>query len=161
MELFMKYPHEVQEELLHNLLSKAQQTEMGMRYNFEAIKNYEDFRSQVPLSNYESVESQIERCRQGVQNIFWPTPIKWFAKSSGTTNAKSKFIPVSVESLEDCHYKAGKDMLSCILTIMKIRNYFLVNVCVSVEVVNYTITTTVTLEIFPPSSFKTFLFGLN
>ena len=111
IELFIKYPHEVQEELLNNLLSKAQKTEMGMRYNFEAIKNYEDFRSQVPLSNYESVESQIERCRQGVQNIFWPTPIKWFAKSSGTTNSKSKFIPVSVESLEDCHYKAGKDML--------------------------------------------------
>ena len=60
IELFIKYPHEVQEELLNNLLSKAQQTEMGIRYNFEAIKNYEDFKSQVPLSNYESVESQIE-----------------------------------------------------------------------------------------------------
>ena len=61
---------------------------------------------------YEDIEPQIERCRKGEQNIFWPTPIKWFAKSSGTTNAKSKFIPVSTEALENCHYKAGKDMLS-------------------------------------------------
>ena len=112
IELFIKYPHEVQEELLHNLLSKAHQTEIGMRYGFESIKNYDDFKNQIPLSNYESIESQIKRCRQGTQNIFWPTPIKWFAKSSGTTNSKSKFIPVSAEALEDCHYKAGKDMLS-------------------------------------------------
>lgn len=112
IELFIKYPHEVQEELLHNLLSKAHQTEIGMRYGFESIKNYDDFKNQIPLSNYESIESQIKRCRQGTQNIFWPTPIKWFAKSSGTTNSKSKFIPVSAQALEDCHYKAGKDMLS-------------------------------------------------
>lgn len=112
IELFIKYPHEVQEELLHNLLSKAHQTEIGIRYGFESIKNYDDFKNQIPLSNYESIESQIKRCRQGTQNIFWPTPIKWFAKSSGTTNSKSKFIPVSAEALEDCHYKAGKDMLS-------------------------------------------------
>ncbi|MDG1023986.1 MAG: GH3 auxin-responsive promoter family protein [Flavobacteriaceae bacterium] len=112
IELFIKYPHEVQEELLHQLLSKANLTEIGMRYGFDSIKNYTDFKNQVPLSNYETFESQIERCRKGTQNIFWPTPIKWFAKSSGTTNSKSKFIPVSTEALEDCHYKAGKDMLS-------------------------------------------------
>ena len=112
MELFMKYPQEVQNELLSELLSKAQNTETGIRYDFRNIENYEAFRANVPLSTYESMASQIDRCRKGIQNIFWPSPIKWFAKSSGTTNAKSKFIPVSTEALEDCHYKAGKDMLS-------------------------------------------------
>mgnify|MGYP002879951664 FL=1 len=112
MELFMKYPHEVQNELLRELLKKAQETETGINYNFKEITNYNDFRKNIPLSTYESIAPQIERCRSGVQNIFWPTPIKWFAKSSGTTDAKSKFIPVSDEALEDCHYKAGKDMLS-------------------------------------------------
>jgi hypothetical protein len=112
MELFMKYPQEVQNELLSELLSKAQNTETGIRYDFRNIENYEAYRANVPLSTYESMASQIERCRKGTQNIFWPSPIKWFAKSSGTTNAKSKFIPVSTEALEDCHYKAGKDMLS-------------------------------------------------
>ena len=112
MELFLKYPEEVQNELLSELLKKAQDTETGIRYNFKDIINYEEFRNNIPLSTYESIAPQIERCRSGIQNIFWPTPIKWFAKSSGTTNAKSKFIPVSTEALEDCHYKAGKDMLS-------------------------------------------------
>ncbi|MEK9613010.1 MAG: GH3 auxin-responsive promoter family protein [Flavobacteriaceae bacterium] len=112
IELFMKYPHEVQAELLHDLLRKAQKTEFGKRYQFDTIQNYDDFKNQVPLCTYESIESEIERCRRGTQNIFWPTPIKWFAKSSGTTQSKSKFIPVSNDALENCHYKAGKDMLS-------------------------------------------------
>ena len=119
MELFMKYPSEVQEELLSELINKAQDTEVGIRYGFESIKNYSDFREQVPLSTYESIASQIERCRSGTQNIFWPTPIKWFAKSSGTTNARSKYIPVSTEALEDCHYKAGKDMYPFISTTIQ------------------------------------------
>ena len=112
IELFMKYPQEVQTELLGTLLNKAQKTETGLRYDFKNIKDYSEFRNTVPLCTYETIAPQIERCRKGDQNIFWPTPIKWFAKSSGTTNAKSKFIPVSNEALEDCHYKAGKDMLS-------------------------------------------------
>ena len=112
IELFLKYPKEVQNELLIELLKKAEDTETGIRYNFKGISNYKEFKENIPLSTYESIASQIERCRNGTQNIFWPTPIKWFAKSSGTTNAKSKFIPVSTEALEDCHYKAGKDMLS-------------------------------------------------
>ena len=74
--------------------------------------NYDDFKNRLPIVSYENIYEEIERCRKGEQNIFWPSPIKWFAKSSGTTNSKSKFIPISTESLEDCHYKAGKDMLS-------------------------------------------------
>ena len=112
MELFMKYPNEVQNELLHELIKKASKTEAGKLYDFKTIKSYNIFKSRVPLCNYDDIELNIERCRKGEQNIFWPSNIKWFAKSSGTTNSKSKFIPLSSEALEDCHYKAGKDMLS-------------------------------------------------
>lgn len=111
MELFLKYPEDVQKELLLQLIYKARQTEIGKEYGFSSINNYTDFARKVPIKKYESIEPLIERCRRGEQNIFWPTSIKWFAKSSGTTNAKSKFIPVSDEALEDCHFKAGKDML--------------------------------------------------
>ncbi|MDT0649738.1 GH3 auxin-responsive promoter family protein [Autumnicola edwardsiae] len=111
MELFIKYPHEVQHELLKNLISKAKNTEVGRKYDFASIKGYQDFADRVPVQKYEDYEPNIERSRRGENNIFWPTPIKWFAKSSGTTNAKSKFIPVSDDSLENCHYAAGKDML--------------------------------------------------
>lgn len=111
MELFIKYPNEVQQELLRHLLYKARNTEFGRKYDFAGISNYEDFSKKIPVFSYEEYEPEIERCRQGENNILWPTPIKWFAKSSGTTNAKSKFIPVSDDSLEDCHYAAGKDML--------------------------------------------------
>ena len=112
MELFMKYPNEVQQELLHDLLNSARKTEVGISNDFGSIEHYDDFKNRLPIVGYEDIVDQIERCRIGEQNILWPTPIKWFAKSSGTTNAKSKFIPISNESLEDCHYKAGKDMLS-------------------------------------------------
>ncbi|TDN87116.1 GH3 auxin-responsive promoter [Salegentibacter sp. 24] len=111
MELFIKYPHEVQDELLKNLLTKAKNTEIGRKYNFPEITNYNQFANRVPIQKYEDYEACIERSRQGENNIFWPTPIKWFAKSSGTTSAKSKFIPVSEDSLEHCHYRAGKDLL--------------------------------------------------
>tara|TARA_R110001592_G_scaffold264121_2_gene529462 strand:- start:184 stop:1692 length:1509 start_codon:yes stop_codon:yes gene_type:complete len=109
--LFLKYPNDVQEELLLKLIATAKNTEFGKENGFSSIKNYKDFTLKVPIQKYESIEPLIERCRKGEQNLFWPTHIKWFAKSSGTTNAKSKFIPVSDEALEYCHMKAGKDML--------------------------------------------------
>lgn len=111
IELFLKYPNEVQNELLLNLIDFAKDTEIGRRYDFASIKSYSDFAARIPVSTYEENHDNIERSRKGENNIFWPTPIKWFAKSSGTTNSKSKFIPVSTESLEDCHYAAGKDLL--------------------------------------------------
>ncbi|MES2484583.1 MAG: GH3 auxin-responsive promoter family protein [Bacteroidota bacterium] len=111
MELFLKYPNEVQEELLHNLVLTAENTNLGRKYDFASIKNYRTFAERIPVSTYEDLEPLIEQTRRGEQNVFWPTPIKWFAKSSGTTNAKSKFIPVSSNALEDCHYKASKDLL--------------------------------------------------
>jgi hypothetical protein len=111
IELFLKYPIDVQHELLLKLVNTAKKTEFGEKYDFSFIQNYNDFANTVPIQQYESIEPLIDRCRKGEQNLFWPTNIKWFAKSSGTTNAKSKFIPVSDEALEYCHLKAGKDML--------------------------------------------------
>lgn len=111
IELFLKYPDEVQYELLFSLLNFAKNTEIGKEYDFTSIKSYKTFTERVPIRNYEACQHFIERSRQGENNVFWPTPIKWFAKSSGTTKSKSKFIPVSPESLEDCHYAASKDLL--------------------------------------------------
>ena len=111
MELFLKYPHEVQNELLLKLVHKAKNTEIGKKYGFKDIRSYNDFAQQVPITNYEASHEMIERARRGESNIFWPSPVKLFAQSSGTTNAKSKYIPVSPEALEDCHYAASKDLL--------------------------------------------------
>ena len=111
IELFIKYPYEVQSELLTNLIEEAKNTELGIKYDFKSIKSYDEFAERVPISTYDSYQGLIERSRKGEQNIFWHKPIKWFAKSSGTTSAKSKFIPVSDASLEKCHYAAGKDLL--------------------------------------------------
>lgn len=111
MELFMKYPAEVQEELRAKLIDKAKDTEIGKKYDFRSIRSYNDFAQTIPITSYEENQAYIERSRKGESNILWPTPIKWFAQSSGTTNARSKYIPVSPESLEDCHYAASKDLL--------------------------------------------------
>lgn len=111
IDLFLKYPNEVQNELFLNLIDTAKDTEIGKEFDFASIKNYKTFNERIPVRSYEEYQTLIKRSRQGEHNIFWPTPIKWFAKSSGTTNAKSKFIPVSTESLEYCHYAAGKDLL--------------------------------------------------
>ena len=111
IELFVKYPNEVQEELLMNLIAAAKNTVLGKEYDYASIHSYATFAQRIPISTYEELQPLIERTRHGEQNVFWETPIKWFAKSSGTTNAKSKFIPVSSEALEDCHYKGSKDLL--------------------------------------------------
>lgn len=111
MELFLKYPIDVQQELLMRLLNVARNTTVGKQYDYKTIYDYKTFAARVPIQKYETIEPLIERTRKGEQNLFWPSNIQWFAKSSGTTNAKSKFIPVSNEALEDCHLKAGKDML--------------------------------------------------
>ena len=112
IELFMKYPNEVQNELLEDLLKRAKKTEYGKKHGFESIENYEHYKAKVPVVSYEDLFPYIERLMKGDQNLLWPSEIRWFAKSSGTTNARSKFIPVSNDALEDCHYKGGKDLLS-------------------------------------------------
>ncbi len=112
IELFIKYPIEVQDDLFTRLIDTAKYTEWGNRYDFKSIRSVNDFKSRVPIQNYESLKPEIERLMNGEQNILWPTDIKWFAKSSGTTAGKSKFIPVSVEAMEECHFKGGKDLMS-------------------------------------------------
>lgn len=112
IELFKSYPIEVQSEWLIKLCYTARNTEFGRKFHFDEIKNHQQLIKQVPIQNYESLQPYILRIKHGEQNVLWPNKIKWFAKSSGTTADKSKFIPVSKESLEDCHYKGGKDLLS-------------------------------------------------
>lgn len=112
IELFKKYPVEVQMEWFHRLISSAENTEWGKKYGYSSIKNYDDFIEQVPIQDYDDVRPYVDRLIKGEQNLLWPTPVKWFAKSSGTTTDKSKFIPMTKEALEECHYKGGKDLLS-------------------------------------------------
>jgi len=124
IELFKKYPLEVQNEVLISLLKNAKNTEFGIKYNFNSINNYSSFSKNIPITDYESFFKYIERSIKGESNIFWSSPIKWYAQSSGTTNSKSKFIPVSKESLEECHYKAGKDVLCLYLNNNEDSNLF-------------------------------------
>ncbi len=112
IELFMKYPMEVQSEWFKKLIIAGKNTEWGKKYDYASINSVETFKERVPLNDYDSLKPYIERLRKGEQGLLWPSDIKLFAKSSGTTSDKSKFIPVSNESLEECHYKGGKDMLS-------------------------------------------------
>lgn len=112
LERTLQYPLETQELLFEQLIEKGRSTTFGKKFGFPCIRSTEDFKKQVPLFTYEQIYPYIERILKNEQNVLWPTPIKWFAKSSGTTNAKSKFIPVSSEALKECHYKAGKDMLT-------------------------------------------------
>ncbi|QBQ42316.1 GH3 auxin-responsive promoter family protein [Sphingobacterium psychroaquaticum] len=112
IELFMKYPHDVQEEWFQSLISTAEATEWGKKYDYTSILTPEEYKNRVPIQDYEDVKVYVDRMIKGEQNLIWPSDIKWFAKSSGTTSDRSKFIPVSLEALEDCHYQGGKDMLS-------------------------------------------------
>ena len=112
IDLFRKYPLEVQHEVFVKLIENGEDTIFGKHHGFDSIKNYEQFNQQVPIQEYDDLKPYVDRLMSGEQNLLWPNEIKWFAKSSGTTAAKSKYIPVSKEALEDCHYKGGKDLLS-------------------------------------------------
>jgi len=112
IELFKKYPHEVQEELFKKLIYTARDTEWGNKYDYRSIKSIQSFTERVPISTYSDLSPIIERLRSGEQNLLWPEEVKWFAKSSGTTAGKSKFIPMSESAIEECHYKGGKDIVS-------------------------------------------------
>lgn len=112
IENFKNNPVEVQEKLLFELIEKAEKTEFGKKHKFSKIHSYSDFAKQVPIHSYEQLTPLIEKTMKGTQNVLWPSEIIWFSKSSGTTSSRSKYIPVSEESLEECHFKGGKDMLS-------------------------------------------------
>lgn len=112
IELFVKYPFDVQQDWFKKLIESGSKTEWGKKYGYSSIKTYEDYRREVPVNFYDDLKPYIERLMKGEQNVLWNTPIKWMAKSSGTTADKSKFIPVSQESLEECHFKGGKDLFA-------------------------------------------------
>ena len=112
IELFMKYPYEVQDEWFKKLISGGQYSEWGKKYDYASIHNAEIFRQRVPVSDYHDLKPYIDRLRSGEQNVLWNSEIKLFAISSGTTDEKSKWIPVSEEVLDECHYEGGTDMLS-------------------------------------------------
>ncbi len=115
VELMRSYPEEVQQEVLANLLLKAQNTEIGKQYRFNEIEKPEQFAKRLPVVDYDQFKPYIDRVMRGEQNVIWPSEIRWFAKSSGTTSDKSKFIPVSYEALEECHYKGGRDVIAIYL----------------------------------------------
>ncbi|MFY9153877.1 MAG: GH3 auxin-responsive promoter family protein [Prolixibacteraceae bacterium] len=115
IDLFKKHPHEVQREVLFELLGKASNTEFGLKHNFRNIHSEKEFRDQVPIQGYDDIKPSVERMMLGEKNLLWPSETRWFAKSSGTTNEKSKFIPVSKDSLEDVHIRGGRDVLAIYL----------------------------------------------
>ena len=112
IDLFRKYPADVQRESLFRLLEQAKDTWYGKEYGFSKIHTLKQFQEQVPIARYEELQPMIVRVMEGEQDLLWPSEIKWFAKSSGTTSDKSKFIPVSWEALEDCHFRGGKDVIA-------------------------------------------------
>ncbi|MFT3703185.1 MAG: GH3 auxin-responsive promoter family protein [Agriterribacter sp.] len=112
IEGWVENPIASQREVLQDLVTSAQYTEFGRKYNFSSLFSTRDFKKALPIHEYDDLKPYIQRMMEGEQNLLWNTPVRWFAKSSGTTSDKSKFIPVSEESLEDCHYKGAKDTLT-------------------------------------------------
>jgi hypothetical protein len=101
-----------QRQVLQDLVAAGQYTEFGKKHKFHKLFSVKDFKRNVPVQDYDDMKPYIERMMQGEENVLWNTPITWFAKSSGTTSDKSKFIPISEESLKENHYKASKDVLT-------------------------------------------------
>jgi hypothetical protein len=112
---YAKHTFEIQEKQFKTLIHAARKTKFGLHHNFKRISSIAEFQDSVPLRHYEEIKPYIDSVRKGEQNVLWPSSIKWFAKSSGTTDNKSKFIPVSNESLKHCHYQGGIDTLALFL----------------------------------------------
>ena len=115
IDRYADYGDIIQQKTLRSLLHQARATEFGEKFKFNDISSYKRFAENVPINDYEALKPYIERAMKGEQNILWPTPIRHFAKSSGTTNDKSKFIPVSAEALRYCHYQGGADCVALYL----------------------------------------------
>ena len=115
LERYQQEGEALQRAVLNHLIQSAKDTEYGRNHAFAAVKGYDDFISQVPVNTYEELKGDIDRMRQGETDILWPGRVKWYAKSSGTTNDKSKFIPVSNEGLQKIHYAGGRDSVAIYL----------------------------------------------
>ncbi|OUV54705.1 MAG: hypothetical protein CBC73_03990 [Flavobacteriales bacterium TMED113] len=114
---FFKDPVNIQNNVLKKLIEKAKDTEWGKKHRFKSIKNYEEFKSIVPIVKYENITNYIQKMKEGKPDVLWPGNISFFAKSSGTTNDRSKYIPITNESLNHSHLRAGKDMLSIYINL--------------------------------------------
>ena len=106
---------ELQNKVLQRLVSRAKCTEWGKLYDYSTVKGYQDFQQRVPVQTYEEIKGYVDRMRHGEKDILWPGEVVWYAKSSGTTNDKSKFIPVSKEGLQTVHYAGGRDAVALYL----------------------------------------------
>ncbi|MBQ8866354.1 MAG: GH3 auxin-responsive promoter family protein [Bacteroidaceae bacterium] len=102
----------LQADQLKKLVAKAAHTEWGVKHGYGTIRTYEDYVRQVPIQSYDDIKPYVERMRHGARNVLWPSQVRWYAKSSGTTNDKSKFIPVSNEGLKQMHYKGPTDCIA-------------------------------------------------
>ena len=109
LDAYANKAQDIQMHVLQRLLQKAGNTEWGIKHNYAHIKSYEQFTAHTPVNTYEELKGYIDRMRQGEKDVLWPGQVKWYAKSSGTTNDKSKFIPVSKDGLKDTHYAGGTD----------------------------------------------------
>lgn len=118
IQLYREHPGDIQRETLLNLLRRAKDTTWGKMHKFSEIRSLEQFRQNLPLQTYDDVKPWVDRLRDGENDLLWPGEVKWFAKSSGTTSDKSKFIPVTKEALEDCHLRGPKDVFA-----IYIKNY--------------------------------------
>ena len=112
LDKYQTQAEELQMQVLHRLVNKAKDTEWGRNHGFESVSSYEDFAKTSGINTYEELKLAIDRMRQGESNILWPGKVRWYAKSSGTTNDKSKFIPVSQDGLKDTHYAGGRDAVT-------------------------------------------------
>lgn len=119
INLYTSYPNEIQQETLYKLVQTAKETEWGTNHGFKDIAEPRDFQRNNPITDYNMLKPYIERVRNGESEVLWPGSTKWFAKSSGTTDDKSKFIPVSKEALEECHFRAGKDVCALYISQMQ------------------------------------------
>jgi len=124
IDLYASHPGEIQARVMRHLVEQAAHTEWGKKYDYKSILDYNTFRERLPIQTYEEIKPYVERLRAGEQNLLWPSEIRWFAKSSGTTNDKSKFLPVSKESLQDIHYKGGKDAVTLYFRINPESRFF-------------------------------------
>ncbi len=112
IEHWVNNPVAAQRQVLQHLITSAQYTEFGRKYNFDKLFTIKDFKQSVPIHEYDNLKPYIERLMNGEENILWNTPVNWFAQSSGTTSDKSKFIPITEESLEETHFQGAKDVLA-------------------------------------------------
>lgn len=115
IDLYATQSEQLQDRVFARLMREASSTEWGRRYDYAHMTSYDDYRCRVPLQTYDDIKPYVERMRQGEQGVLWPTPVRWFAQSSGTTNDKSKFLPVSREALRDIHYRGGMDCVALYL----------------------------------------------